>query len=113
MLQQTRFYTRVPRTGANIQEATGGDGRKVAACLRGGGVPTHVVDWLEAGDGAGTEEGMAANEGYCDIVRYGNVRFAMLQHLRKPPKDFEDALRLHFSLRKADLLALCEVSCAP
>ena len=52
---------------------------------------------------------MAANEAYSDIVRYGNVRYAMLQHLRNPPKDFEQAIRLHFSLRKADILALCEV----
>ncbi len=33
----------------------------------------------------------------------------MVQQLRKPPRDFEAALRLHFSLRKIDLLALCEV----
>ena len=56
----------------------------------------------------GTEEGQAANEAYCDIVRYGNVRYAMLQTLRKPPKDFENVVQVHFSLRKADLLALCE-----
>jgi len=55
---------------------------------------------------------LAANEAYSDIVRFGNVRYAMLQHLRKPPKDFEDAIRLHFSLRKPDILALCEVSVA-
>lgn len=61
------------------------------------------------GDSSDTEEGMAANEAYSDIVRYGNVRYAMLQHLRNPPKDFEQAIRLHFSLRKADILALCEV----
>jgi hypothetical protein len=95
-----------------------------------------------------TKEGQAANQAYCDIVRYGNVRFvsqrlmrasnarpplhvyqgaelwtitpragadtrtrgrfAMVEQLRKPAKDFEVALRLHFALRHSDLLSMCE-----
>ena len=38
---------------------------------------------------AGTPEGEKKNEGYSNIVKLGNVRFAMNAQLKNPPKGFE------------------------
>jgi hypothetical protein len=56
----------------------------------------------------GTEEGEASNEAYCDIVRYGNVRYAMVEMLRHPPPEFRDAIRTHFRLQRVEILAACD-----
>lgn len=36
----------------------------------------------------GTLEGEKKNEAYANIVRYGNVKFAMLENIKNPPKGF-------------------------
>ncbi len=59
-------------------------------------------------DLVGTPEGERANEAYCDIVRYGNVKYAMVNQLQRPSVGFEDAIRTHFRLRKAGILAMVE-----
>ena len=38
---------------------------------------------------AGSEEGERKNEAYSNIVRYSNVKFAMIENLKNPPKGFE------------------------
>ena len=49
---------------------------------------------------------------YSGLIWYIHVwmclRYAMVHNLRHPPEDFEVAIRLHYSLRVPDLLALCE-----
>jgi hypothetical protein len=52
----------------------------------------------------GTEEGEKKNEAYSNIVRYGNVKFAMLENLKNPPKGFESVIRRHFYLKKDEVL---------
>jgi len=56
---------------------------------------------------AGTPDGERRNEGYSNIVRYGNVKFAMLGQLKNPSKGFESVIKRHFYLKKEDVLKTC------
>jgi ubiquitin-protein ligase len=53
---------------------------------------------------AGTVEGEKKNEGYSNIVRYSNVKFAMLGQLKNPPRGFESVIKRHFYVKKAEIL---------
>jgi len=53
---------------------------------------------------AGTEEGEKKNEAYSNIVRYCNIRYAMIDQMRNPPKGFETVIRRHFYLKKDEIL---------
>jgi ubiquitin-protein ligase len=53
---------------------------------------------------AGTPDGEKRNEGYMNIVRYGNVKYAMLSQIKKPSKGFETAIMRHFYIKKAEIL---------
>jgi len=37
-------------------------------------------------------------------VRYGNIKFAMIDQIRDPPKGFESIVRRHFYLKKAEIM---------
>jgi len=52
----------------------------------------------------GTPDGEKRNEGYMNIVRYGNVKFAMLGQLKNPPKGFETVVKRHFYIKKEEIL---------
>lgn len=56
---------------------------------------------------AGTPEGEKKNEGYSNIVRYGNVKYAMLGQLKNPSKGFESIIKRHFYLKKEAVLKTC------
>ena len=56
---------------------------------------------------AGTEEGEARNEGYSNIVRVGNINFAMVNMIKKPPSGFEDVVRRHFYIKRDVILKEC------
>ena len=53
---------------------------------------------------AGTEEGERKNEAYSNIVRYCNIKFAMIENLKNPPKGFETVIKRHFYLKKDEIL---------
>ena len=53
---------------------------------------------------SGTEEGNSKNEAYSNIVRYSNIKFAMIENIRNPPKGFENIIRWHFHLKKSEIL---------
>ena len=53
---------------------------------------------------AGTVDGEKRNEGYMNIVMYGNVKFAMLGQIRKPSKGFETVIYRHFYIKKEEIL---------
>jgi ubiquitin-protein ligase len=53
---------------------------------------------------AGTVEGEKKNEGYSNIVRYANVRFAMLGQLKNPPRGFESVVQRHFYVKKHEII---------
>ena len=52
----------------------------------------------------GTEEGDKKNEAYSNIVRLGNIRYAMIDQINNPPKGFEDVVRRHFFLKKKEVM---------
>ena len=54
---------------------------------------------------ANTDEGSKKNEAYCNIIRYANAKYAMLDQIRKPPKGFETVIRRHFYLKKEEIIA--------
>ncbi|CAD8160802.1 unnamed protein product [Paramecium pentaurelia] len=56
---------------------------------------------------ANTEEGEKKNEGYSNIVRYCNIKYAMIDQIRDPPKGFETIIRRHFYLKKQEILEEC------
>ena len=53
---------------------------------------------------AGTEEGERKNEAYSNIVRYCNVKYAMTENIRNPPKGLETVVRRHFYLKRDEIL---------
>ena len=55
----------------------------------------------------GTPEGIKQNNAYCNIVRYGTAKYAILEHLKNPPAGFEQAIYSSFFVKK-DVI-LCEI----
>jgi ubiquitin-protein ligase len=52
----------------------------------------------------GTEVGESKNEAYSNVVRYGNIKFAMIDNIRDPPKGFESVIKRHFFIRRESIL---------
>ena len=48
------------------------------------------------------------NEGYKNIVKYGTIKYAMLEQLRNPPYGFENMVKGHFFHKKKEILEVCE-----
>lgn len=53
---------------------------------------------------AGTPDGERKNEGYSNIVKYCNIKYAMLEQLRNPPRGFENVIRAHFYLKRDEII---------
>ena len=53
----------------------------------------------------GTVEGERLNNGYSNIVRYGNLKYAMIEQLKNPVRGFEDVIRRNFFMKKDTILA--------
>lgn len=47
-----------------------------------------------------SSEGKKLNEGYSNIVKYANVKFAMVEALKNPPACFKEPVLIHFYLKK-------------
>ena len=56
---------------------------------------------------AGTPESEKLNEGYSNIVHYGNVNFTMLSQLKNLVKGFKTSFKTYFYLKKDILLKIC------
>lgn len=54
---------------------------------------------------AGTETGEAKNEGYSNIVRLCNIKYAMLKQIKEPVKGFEEVTRRHFYIKRDVILS--------
>lgn len=57
---------------------------------------------------AGTPDGERKNEGYSNIIKYCNIKFAMLEQIKNPAKGFETIIRRHFYLKKDEILEDCK-----
>lgn len=57
---------------------------------------------------AGTVEGEKKNEAYSNVVRYCNIKFAMLEQIRNPTKGFEDIILTHFYLKRDEIKEECQ-----
>ena len=53
---------------------------------------------------AGTPEGERKNEGYANIVRYCNIKFAIIEQIKNPPEGFEKIIKRNFYLKKNVIL---------
>ena len=51
-----------------------------------------------------TIPGEKKNRGYQNIVKYCNVKFAIIDAIKNPPKGFETAIRRSFYLKKQMIL---------
>lgn len=56
----------------------------------------------------GTREGDVHNQEYSAEVRVNNIRHAIIGQLRNPSPGFEEAIRMHFYLKKERILKECE-----
>jgi hypothetical protein len=45
------------------------------------------------------------NVTYSNIVRYNNIKYAMVDMLRNPPPEFADVIRQHFLIKSEEILA--------
>ena len=52
----------------------------------------------------GTPSGEAKNEAYSNIVRYSNIKYAMIEQIRNPSPGFEEVIKRHFYLKKDQIL---------
>lgn len=57
---------------------------------------------------ADSDNAAALNRGYRNIVRYGTVKYAMVEQLMKPEHCFRGVIRKHFFLQKDRILETCE-----
>ena len=48
----------------------------------------------------GTVEGENCNTAYSNIVKLANIRYAMIEQIRNPPKGLEDVILKSFYLKK-------------
>jgi len=48
----------------------------------------------------GTPEGEKKNEGYKNIVKYCNIKYAMIDQIKNPPKGFEKVIKRNFYIKK-------------
>ena len=48
------------------------------------------------------------NLAYCNIVKYNNVKWAMLEMIRNPPPEFAEIVWKHFALKKNDVIRTVE-----
>ena len=53
----------------------------------------------------GTPEGDRYNNAYSNIVRYGNLKYAIIEQMRNPTPGFEDVIRRNFFLKKEMILS--------
>ncbi len=49
-------------------------------------------------------KGEQDNEGYSNIIRFNNIKYAMIEQIKHPTKGFEDVILTHFYLKKEKIL---------
>ena len=49
-------------------------------------------------------KGEEDNEGYSNIIRFNNIKYAMIEQIKHPTKGFEDVILTHFYLKKEKII---------
>ena len=52
----------------------------------------------------GTPQGEKLNTGYANVVRYGTLKYAIIEQLKNPTPGFEDVIRRNFFMKKEMIL---------
>jgi len=52
----------------------------------------------------GTVHGEKKNKGYQNLVKYFNIKFAIIEQIKNPPKGFESVVKRNFYLKKDVIL---------
>lgn len=71
-------------------------------------IQTLVMDCNIMGKESGYETygaNYSGNVSYCNVVKYLNMKFAVLEQLRNPPREFAEVVIKHFTLKKQEVLA--------
>ena len=55
-----------------------------------------------------TEVGRKKNNAYENIVKYANLKYAIIDMINKPPKGFESVILKHFWLKKEEIIKQAE-----
>lgn len=73
-------------------------------------VMTEDVIYNEPSYGSGRNNALYKKQdiGYKNIVKYGNVKYAMIGMLNNPPKGFEEVIKRHFFYKKYDIIRTCD-----
>lgn len=69
-------------------------------------IMTEDVSYNEPGHEASkkTAEGKMINEGYSNIVKYANIKYAMVEAMKNPAPWFKEVILIHFYLKKDMIL---------
>lgn len=57
---------------------------------------------------ANTDVGKARNRGYSNIVKLGNIKYAMNGHLKAPQACFKEVIQGHFKHKKNQIIETCD-----
>jgi len=49
-------------------------------------------------------KGLSENEGYANIVRLGNLQYAMIDMIKNPPTCFKEVVQIYFKNKGAEIL---------
>lgn len=54
-----------------------------------------------------TKSYLGMDLGYTNIVKYANIKYAMTEQIKNPPKGFEEIIKYHFYLKKEEIMKEC------
>jgi len=56
----------------------------------------------------GTASGMNHSKSYNKDIQYNNIKWAIIDNILNPPPEFEDIIKIHFSIKKNEIVKLAE-----
>lgn len=56
----------------------------------------------------GTASGMNCSKNYNKNIQYNNIKWAIVDNIINPPPEFEDIIKIHFSIKKNEIIKLAE-----
>ena len=53
---------------------------------------------------AGISDGERKDEGYSNIGKYWNIKYAMIEQIMNPPRGFETIIKINFYLKREEII---------